>query len=302
MTSSAVLLILLSVVVHVAWNWLGKRQRPSAAFFWAANTAGGLFLVPAWLSQVGHLSDVPAAVWGTLTLTGFFQAFYYAALAGAYRSGDLSVAYPIARSLPPVLVLLASLALGRGGHISAACGIGIGAIVLGGLALPLPRFTTVSWRRYREGGAALAALAAVGTAGYSLLDDHGLRLLREAGSPPLGVVRATLLYAPLEFLSSSLWLGLYVALHRGERAALGKVVRGEWRVTLWVGLGIAVAYGLVLVAMAFVADVSYVVAFRQLSVPLAAAVGVFWLGEAAALPRTVGVGLVTAGLVLVAVG
>lgn len=302
MTSLAALLILLSVVVHVAWNWLGKRQRPSAAFFWVANTAGCLFLLPAWLSQVARVSEVPAAVWVTLAATGFFQALYYAALAGAYRVGDLSVAYPIARALPPVLVLLASLALGRGERIGTACGIGIGAIVLGGLMLPLPGFAALSWRRYLAGGAGLAALAAVGTAGYSLLDDHGLRLLRQAGAPPLGAVPATLLYAPLEFLSSSLWLGLYLLLRREERAALGSVVRGEWRAALQVGLGIAVAYALVLAAMAFVADVSYVVAFRQLSVPLAAAAGVLWLGEAPTAPRVLGVASVTVGLVLVAVG
>lgn len=302
MTPFAALLILLSVIVHVAWNTLGKRQRPSAAFFWVANTAGGLFLLPAWLSQASRVSETPAAVWGTLALTGLCQALYYAALAGAYRVGDLSVAYPIARALPPVLVLLASLALGRGERIGTACGIGIGAIVVGGLLLPLPRFATLPWRRYLEGGAGLAAVAAVGTAGYSLLDDYGLRLLRQAGSPPLGVVPATLLYAPLEFLSSSLWLGLYVVLRREERAAFGSVIRGEWSAALPVGLGIAVAYSLVLAAMAFVADVSYVVAFRQLSVPLAAAAGVLWLGEAPTAPRVIGVACATAGLVLVAVG
>lgn len=302
MTTIAAALIGLSVLVHVAWNSLGQRQRPSAAFFWVANTVGAVVLLPAALGVVGEVGDVPTEVWATLALTGLFQALYYAALAGAYRRGDLSVAYPIARALPPVLVLLASLALGRGDQISLLCRIGIAAIVAGGLALPLPHFGAFSWNRYREGGAALAALAAVGTAGYSLLDDHGLRLLRSAGSPPLGAAGATLLYAPLEFLTSSVWLGFYVALRRSERAAFGRVLRDEWRVALGVGLGIAIAYALVLGAMAFVRDVSYVVAFRQLSVPLAAALGVFWFREPATRPRLVGIVLVTVGLVLVALG
>ena len=49
-----------------------------------------------------------------------FAAIYFFGLAGAYRTGEMSVAYPLARSLPVLLVPAASLALGRGGQIGAA--------------------------------------------------------------------------------------------------------------------------------------------------------------------------------------
>jgi len=38
-------------------------------------------------------------------MSGFFLAAYLAALAGAYRSGDTSIAYPPARSLSVIFVL-----------------------------------------------------------------------------------------------------------------------------------------------------------------------------------------------------
>jgi drug/metabolite transporter (DMT)-like permease len=68
------------------------------------------------------------------------------------------------------------------------------------------------------------------------------------------------------------------------------------------GAGMYVGYALVLGAMAFVSDVSYVVGFRQLSVPLGALVGVYLLGEPGPPAKWVGVGLCFVGLLLVAFG
>ena len=71
---------------------------------------------------------------------------------------------------------------------------------------------------------------------------------------------------------------------------------------LGVGIGIYLAYGLVLISMAYVSDVSYVVAFRQLSVPLGALVGVWLLRERRSIPKALGVALAFAGVLLVGAG
>jgi uncharacterized membrane protein len=65
------------------------------------------------------------------------------------------------------------------------------------------------------------------------------------------------------------------------------------------GLAIAFTYGLVVAAMNFARDVSYIAAFRQLSIPLGAALGVIVLGEPAPPPRVCGLALIVVGLVLV---
>ena len=233
---------------------------------------------------------------------GLFQAIYYAGLAGAYRTGELSIAYPLARSLPPVLVVLASLALGRGDRISSQCMFGIALVFAGGLLLPLRHFRDLGTARLRDLSAALAVLAAAGTAGYSLLDDQGLRLLRELAASPFTPVEATLLYAPLEACTSSFFLGLWVLARRSERRAFTRVTSRSLLPAAAVGIGIYLAYGLVLTSMAYVSEVSYVVAFRQLSVPLGALVGVWWLGEARSVPKACGVGLTFLGAVLVGMG
>ena len=65
------------------------------------------------------------------------------------------------------------------------------------------------------------------------------------------------------------------------------------------GVGIYLTYSLVLISMAFVSNVSYVVAFRQISIPLGVMLSVLILQEAAYLPKFVGVAVMFVGLTLV---
>jgi uncharacterized membrane protein len=58
----------------------------------------------------------------------------------------------------------------------------------------------------------------------------------------------------------------------------------------------------VLLAMGFVSNVSYLQAFRQISLPLGVLAGIFLLRERPGAPRMTGIVLVLAGLVLVALG
>ena len=86
----------------------------------------------------------------------------------------------------------------------------------------------------------------------------------------------------------------------------GAELREVWRIQLGpaalTGIGIYAAYTLVLVAMAFVSNVSYVVAFRQVSVPLGAVAGVLALRDPPYVPKFVGVAIMFAGLLLVGLG
>ena len=66
------------------------------------------------------------------------------------------------------------------------------------------------------------------------------------------------------------------------------------------GAGIVVAYGLVLVALGFARNVSYVVAFRQVSLPIGTLLSALVLRERLTGPRIVGTLTILAGLVMVA--
>jgi len=301
LTISALVLVLISAFTHVGWNVLGKRDHPTAAFLLMATLLGCLCLSPSLLFFGRALAVFPAAVWVWLGVTGIFQALYYVALAGAYRTGDMSVVYPLARSVPVALVACISVLLGRRAQLSLVALAGIGLIIAGGFVLPLRRFS-VQWSDYRQVATAFALLAAVGTAGYSLVDDHALRLLRAVPGLPVSPVAATLLYAFFEGLSSAVWLTLWIAWRSVRRAEVWDVARFHLGRAWLAGFFIYLGYTLVLVAMGFAANVSYVVAFRQISIPLGALVGVFALKEPRYRPKFAGVLIMFAGLVFVGIG
>jgi hypothetical protein len=68
------------------------------------------------------------------------------------------------------------------------------------------------------------------------------------------------------------------------------------------GLMIYVTYGLVLMSMAYVANVSYVVAFRQVSLPIGVLLGLLILREPGGYLRFSAVVFMVAGLILIATG
>ena len=303
MSLVAIILVLVSAFMHAGWNLLSKRQHPAAAFFFVTSLTGALMFAPTLVLYRDTLvHHIPGRVWMLLLFTGFSMALYYIALAGAYRAGDMSVAYPLARSSPVIVVTIVTLMLGRGNQVSPLCVAGCILVVGGAFLIPLKRFGDLRWNHYLNRTCSLALLAAFGTAAYSMADDEALRLLRTQAQATLGNTPMTLLYACLEALSVSLWLALFIACRPKSRQNLGQVLRtNKWPAVL-AGIIIHLTYGLVLIAMAFASNVSYVVGFRQLSIPLGAILGVLVLKEAPHAPKLAGVAIIFVGLVLVAMG
>ena len=212
----------------------------------------------------------------------------------------MSVAYPLARSSPVIVVLVVTLILGRGDQVSVWCLAGIVLVVGGCFLIPLRRFRDLHWKNYLNTTCGLALLAAIGTSGYSIVDDEALRQLRTQST--IGNTQTTLVYACLEALSASTWLFLFVALRRRGRASLKQLLRSRKRHAVLAGFAIYLAYALVLVSLAFADNVSYVVGFRQLSIPLGALLGVGVLRELPHIPKIVGVIVMFIGLIMVALG
>jgi len=302
MTLTAIILLLISTITHVGWNLLGKREHPTSAFLLVANTLGTLCLAPVLIRYGRVLADFSPRVWMLLMLTGICQAAYYAALAGAYRSGDMSLAYPLARSLPAVFVAILTQLIGQGERLTGQAILGIGLIVAGSFVLPMTRFGDFQWKNYFQLSTLLALGAALGTTGYSTIDDEALRLLRETIDPTIGHAAVTTLYSFCEGISTSLWLAVFVLMYKPERTSLRQILRTRMRVAAITGASICLGYNLVLIAMAYVSNVSYVVAFRQISVPLGVLLGVIILKEARHAPKFVGVAIMFVGLVLVGTG
>lgn len=300
MTTLAIVLILLSAVLHAGWNLLSKHSHPSTAFFFWATLFGVLACSPYLLWELTLSRGVLQSVGALLLMTGFSMALYYAALAGAYRHGAISIAYPLARAIPVLLVSLYTVVFDHGQPLSGGFALGVALILLGCFMLPMRHLRDFRLRNYWNPSCGFALLAALGTTGYTLLDDVALQQLRAQDLTSAGNLRLSLVYGGLEALACCLWLGLLIVLIPREADKLRLEWRGNRLQALVTGLVIWVAYLLVLISLAHVDNVGYVIAFRQLSIPLGAALGMLVLREAVTAPKLLGMALLFLGLSLVA--
>ncbi|MFW5880769.1 MAG: drug/metabolite transporter [Spirochaetota bacterium] len=302
MNPIAILIVLASATVHAGWNLLGKRARPAPAYFAIASLAGAVLLSPLLILWGETLPLIPGSVWLSLLVTGAFQATYMTGLAAAYRTGDLSLAYPVARALPVLLVPLVTGVLGIGESVSPLGGAGMITVVIGLLLVVHRSFATVRLASFLSPAVGWALLAGIGTTGYSIIDNSALELFRAGLAADPGDLRAPLVYIVFESVSTAIWLVAMTLVARGPQRVRADFLTLDKRLTMLAGIGIVVAYGLVLVAFGFAENVSYVVAFRQVSLPIRTLFGVVVLRERVGVPRLMGTLLIVTGLVLVATG
>lgn len=288
MNETAIAVVLLSALLHAGWSVAIKQSRDPLAFnlvqAWFAPGVG-LALIP-WI----EFAEIPSALVGWCALSGVAHSLYFYWMTRAYELGDLSAVYPIARSSPAIVPLVAVVLLGE--NLTPGGAAGISVVVIGIWAVHGIRVTRAS---LSEPGTRFAFLTLAGSVVYSLLDKRGMERLAEVEwtSPiPRAVVFYVLLHVPLALLFSALVLRVRT------RASLVPSLRREWVGGTLAATVSFVGYSLILFALA-TSPVSYVVAVRQSSVLFALVLSVLWLGERpspsrvlGALATVVGVGLI----------
>ncbi len=299
MSITAVILLIISAATHAGWNFISKKEHPTQAFYLVANTIGVICVLPILLSFRHQIHLIPVSVWIYAILSGFFLAAYLQALAGAYRSGDISIAYPLARALPVIFVIIITLLLGKGQSLGSWFHFGAFLVVGGCIVLPMKAFGEFRLSNYTNLCCLLAVLSALGIAGYTVVDDIALRHLRELPGAPLNTVNGTLIYMVLEGIFCSLWQSLFVIFDSGERRSFIEVMYDYKGAAAITGIGIYLTYGLVLISMNYVTNISYVATFRQLSIPLGALFGMVLLKEPRYNSKIVAVAMIFVGLVMV---
>src|ERR671936_697699 len=126
MPPAAVLLVLGAAVLHGLWNLILKREGGRGDVMLGALVVGAALGLPAVF--VYPVRSVPLEGWLLVVLAAVFETGYVVALSAAYRVGDLSLVYPMARGTAPVVVApLAVLVLGE--RLSAQGLVGIALVV-----------------------------------------------------------------------------------------------------------------------------------------------------------------------------
>jgi drug/metabolite transporter (DMT)-like permease len=302
MTATATILILTSALIHAGWNLMTKKDNPSGAFFLVGTAMATCLMLPGLIYFWPRIPLIPGSVWILLLITGFFNAVYYFSLAWAYRHGDLSLVYPLAKSVPTILLMILAFFLGKGHDFGLWAIVGILLIVFGCGILPLRRIREFRLGNYLNFCCLLAGLAAVGTTGYTFVDDRALAILRGLPGKPYTTVEASSIYLILIGMICTLWLGLGVSVFKAERQFLKEVLRRSKLNALLLGFGMYGAYILILVSMRYVTDVSYVSAFRQTCLLIGSVLGITYLKEEAYPAKLAGIVIIFIGLVMVVLG
>ncbi len=295
-----ILLVCLSAFTHATWNFICKSRTPSGAFFVLLTVASIVFLSPALYFGRSLFTSAPSQFWWLLLATGVVQAIYYLLLAKSYQLADISVAYPLVRSVPVLLTPLAVALCGIGAELPLKAVIGMVLIFSGCLILPLKRFSELfKVRSYWNYGMCIILLTAVGVTTYSVIDGTAVKLLPREG---VSVIVLVCFFQCLENILIEMVLLPYVLLRRMERNKLqGFFHDGQWRYALIAGLTCSGGYALVLAGMTMAENVSYVVALRQLSIPIGAFLGIWLLKEPLTRPKLAGLLLLVSGLITVAI-
>lgn len=254
MTFSVFFLVLLAALTHALWNsWLKVSGDRLVAL--AAMGVGWTIVGLAALPLVGM--PQPQA-WPFLVASTIVHTIYTLILIAAYRLGDLSVVYPIARGLGPLIVALVSTFY-FGDELGTNGTIGLAFIVAGVVGLGMPSATP----SYPSLGYSVLTGALIGA--YTLLDGLGGR---NGGSPH---VYATWLF----LLTGFPVIVIAIAEHRVRFITLARPI---WKKGVTAGVLSAGAYWIVIWAMSD-AHMGLVAALRESSVVFVALIGAFLLKE-----------------------
>jgi drug/metabolite transporter (DMT)-like permease len=291
MTTANLLLILASAVIHVVAHVALKRSTNRTAFVWWMLLSGTVVFVPLVFTRWPAL---PWALWGVMLASAGCEALYFASIARAYQTADLSLVYPLARGTAPVLLLAwAVLLAGETPTLAGAGGIALIALGLYLINLPRPGAWAEPLRALGRPGPRWALAAGLFISLYTMLDRTVMRAV------PAAPVTWPLLYTYLSLAVTALLLTPYtlrtvgtVGLRREWLAARGWIVLS--------GLTTLGAYAIVLHAIRAGTPASYAGAVREVSVVFGAIVGVLVLKEKGTIMRLLGSVCVASGVAVIA--
>jgi drug/metabolite transporter (DMT)-like permease len=287
-------LLAVAAVLHALWNVLLKGSEDplatgSRAMGWGLLVATPLAAGTWWVSGQ---PAIPPQVWALAGASAVAELLYFIFLSAAYRRGDLSTVYPIARGTAPLIAVAIGLVV-LGERLQPAGYAGI-ALLIGGIWLV---------RRPTGSGSAVgfALLTGIAIATYSAIDRVGVQAL----SPWLyGWAVWTFTFVLLQ-----LWVRGSGILWRRDprpsvatRATVGDSpsALSEPRRAAVIGVALIGAWLLVLTALSL-APLAVVVPLRESAVVLVTGWGMLRMGEReGARLRLVGAAAIVVGVVSLA--
>jgi drug/metabolite transporter (DMT)-like permease len=270
------LAVMAAAAMHAGWNALLKSGGDPFDTMARISLAGGVIA----LFAVWFVKWPEAAAWPWIFVSWILHAIYRYFLISAYRAGDLSQVYPIARGTAPLLtaigtsLLLAEIlpAIGYAGIAALATGVFL-----------------MSMKGSRDGGFDLSAVGfALATAimicSYTIVDGYGARINGSATS-----------FILWEMLGNAVIMGLTALLVRGP--SVYAELRTQWPAALGAAAMSTTSYIIATWAMTK-APIALVAALRETGVLFAALIAAVFLAEPMTRWRWGAAAIIVGGVVM----
>jgi drug/metabolite transporter (DMT)-like permease len=296
-TASAIAIVLASALMHALWNLYYKRSRDGSGLFLLATTIQVVILLPIFAYLVS-VHGIPRQGIVFVVSSSVLQGIYLFLLARAFRAGEMSLVYPIARSAPVLVAIWGALFLGE-----RLASLGIVGVILSvaGVWFIEASENDLQARGNGRRRISLAVWLALVTAFvisiYSIVDKLGISFFAPKALPPSARLGGSLVYAYLTFVI----LGLTLAAGKGTRLMkLGSLLKAEWRWAVIIALLSLLSYFLLIFVLSF-SSVTYAVSVRQASIIFGVLLGGYRLRESKVPMRLAASVVIAAGLVLIGV-
>jgi drug/metabolite transporter (DMT)-like permease len=269
-------MVLGAAFLHAAWNALVKVNADRlimVAIMMISQAAVAILALP-------FVEFPTSASWPYIWASTALHTAYFVFLVMAYRYGDLSHVYPIARGSAPLIVAVVSVVI-VGETLNRQATLSVFLVGLGIMSLTLTRGAS----GFREPKAILYALGTgVFIAGYTVVDGLGTRLSDSAHSYIfwLNIFDGI----PITILAFCL-----------RRDQILVQVRASWKLGVLAGIVSLLAYWVVIWAMTL-APLALVSAVRETSMVFAVLFGVFFLKERLNLARLASTTITLLGAVM----
>ena len=296
----AVILVLASGGLHSIWNFLVKRSEDKLCFLWGAKVISVLLLSPLFSLYITFDVRIFRGDGGNLAyllalgfISGTVHLLYNYFLSQAYRFGDISLSYPIARGAAPFLVVL--VAFFFLGEVPSVLGLlGMLMVALGIVSMVITR-SSGNPRKYEEKNSdpssglfgfqspvLFAAITAIMISGYVFIDGRGSRV-----------------FGPLVFMYvfSLISTTLLTIPMMGKKNAVYRELKNNMGAVIGTGILMPLSYFLALQAMRL-SPLAYVASLRNISIVFAAFLGVVVLLEPFTLTRFLGSIVIFGGALL----
>jgi len=272
--------VLFAAAAHAGWNATIKRGIEPLLVTVLIAIGAGVVALP-FLPLVG-LPAGPA--WPWVIASVIIHLGYFAGLIEAYRTGDMSQVYPIARGSAPLLTATISTTW-LGEALGLVGWIGLLSLVCGVFLLSLRESGDLAKLNRRAVGFAL--FTALTICAYSVVDGVGARISGNAHA-----------YTVALFIGNAVVMALYGVARRG--AKIVPDMSPFWRTGL-AGGGLQLGSYWVAIWAMTVAPIAVVAALRETSVLFGALIAVVILKEPLRPIRIVAALLIVAGLMMIKV-